>query len=233
MKLLEILVNELISNQGDFVNITVPDHLSPNELSIDSLDLKLKTNGVANFGGVKIPKLTIVGSKDDYRKLGLLLILRGLCANVRECFYIKTIQRPWTDINGLCIGGAGLLPLVSGLEVKSVIYRSGSWESPPILPMNVDQWGLPGFGFLDTEDKYDPPNPIDRVPDWLKKAICIYGSSESCFFVGKLLLDFSHPNNHEITELKFDPMNRATKAASYIASFCLEGGLEDDDAYCG
>lgn len=231
MKLIDHFYAELVRNNCEYVQIAVPNDIAISELMVESLDLKLKTRGHHCFGPVQVPILAIVGPKETYRRLGLLLILRGLCHPLKESFYIKTTLRSWTDVNALCLGGGGHLPRVSGLEVGSITYRSGEWESPPIMDTNIDQLGLPGFRLIDTKDKKYPPDAEDGIPGWVEKAICMYGTSTACLFLGKMLLDFSRPNNIELPNLRFDPMNRATMAASYIADFWLEGSFGDDDAY--
>ena len=223
----EELLKQLESNRYSKVIIAPEPDLDWASLEMFDLNIKGSSEGVHYFGSVRIPAVDMIGPKEDFRKLGLLLIMRGL-THPKEDIFMRLVSHDKSPVNAIMFNGLARPPDVFDLVPNGVIYYSADISaSYPRNDACEACESLPGFGIID--DSISVRTDFN-IPNWVNYSITFNNSANGCLRLGKLLLDFSHPSNG-IDELHLEPANRAVSQVSYEARFWLPGSFGDDDAY--
>lgn len=212
----------LLEHEGcSKLKVIVDEAIDWRALQAVCLDIRGTTGGGHYFGAVRLPTVDLVGPKEEFRKLGLLLVMRGLADSADDLFIRLAGNHP---VNALVLGRVGHKPDLHGLSPYAVSYEASDVSSRPRGDCSDDAWTLPAFGFID--DSIEVRTSY-IAPEWMKHAVVFSNSANGCLRLGKLLLDFSHPLN-SIDELHLEPANRIAAPVSYEASFWLPGSFGDE-----
>lgn len=234
---LQCIENDFRDRGFSDVDIAPPANIEIPNLCLDiSLDIHVHQAmwNVGTPGGC----LTFSGSKDTFRRLGLLLVGFSIIASARD-FERKRSGDSGFWRTAICLNllGEGADKLIIGggsdwltffdfvpTSVRYFYARTDSaadsreWAA-------VGRYDRPYFGFFDEKNSLE----INWGPDWLpvKKGAIMMGKTTSALLrLGGFLLDFSHPDN-DVGILELEQAFEQVAPMSYDMNFVLAGSVEE------
>lgn len=219
------------------VNIAPPENIDIQSLSLDiALEIHIhQANWIVD--GTPRGCLTLSGSKDTFRRLGLLLVGFAVIASMRD-FDKKRKEDLDNSRSVMCVNlsGEGADKLMIGSYRGSLSYfdfvptslryfyeRTDS-AADRREQATVGRYDRPYFGFYD-EEKHLQSDWLEPVP--LKKGAVTMGNTISALLrLGGFLLDFSHPDN-DVEILELEQTFEQVAPMSYDMHFVLGGSVDE------
>lgn len=222
------------------VNIAPPANI---DITNGLLDISLEIHVHRAAWDIGSPKgcLTLSGSKDTFRRLGLLLVGFSVIASARD-FESRRNGDLSTGHTAICLNLSG-----EGAD-KLVIGGGGSWITFfDFVPTSVRYFYARSDSAADSREwdavgRYDRPyfgfynEETALLTDWMellplpfpigKGAISMGNTVSALLRLGGFLLDFSHPDN-DVEILELEQAFEQVAPMSYDMHFVLAGSVDE------